>query len=124
MTESYGLTSETFTTDNLFAGHEGIVTDTIVLITGQDLDRGSLLGKITASGKYTLSLSAAGDGSEVPVEILARDTDASAGDVETTSYRAGQFNENALNIGTGHTAASVKEGLRALGIFLKSSVEA
>lgn len=114
----------TYTHDNLIAGTAvNMVTESIVLDTG-DLTRGALLGKITATGKYVLSLSAATDGSEVPVAVLAEDADATAADVTTVAYLTGEFNTAAMTFGTGHTAASVKDGLRDLGIFLKTNVPA
>lgn len=108
-----------------------LVTDTarlsarqITLISGQNLARGAVLGLITASGKYTLSLSASGDGSETPDLILAEATDASGGDVVTIAYERGDFDENEITLGTGHTIASVQEGLRAKGITLVPSTTA
>lgn len=75
------------------------------------------------SGKYVLSLAAAVDGSQDPVSILSADTDATAADVDNTLvYISGEFNYNAMTFGAGHTAASVMDELRALGIFLKDSV--
>lgn len=115
---------ETFTPDNLIAqGNPGTVDEPITLESGQNLTRGTLLGKITASGKYKISATGAGDGSETPSAILTSDTDASAGDKKTSAYVAGVFNQNALTFGSGHTASSVKDGLRDLGIFLKDSVQ-
>jgi len=106
--------------DRLVASDSDLVTDTGILITGQNLVRGAVLGKITASGKLNLSLSAAADGSQTPYAILAADTDATAADNDSTPiYIAGSFNEDALTIGTAHTAASIKDGLRALDIFLR-----
>lgn len=76
------------------------------------------------SGKHTLSLAASVDGSQEPHSILAKDTDASAGDIDTVNYEKGQFNDNAVTYGTGHTAASVKDALQARDIYLKSPVKA
>ena len=70
------------------------------------------------SGKYLLSLAAAVDGSQVPDAILAEDCDASGGDKEAMVYERGDFIEDALTIGTGHTAATIREGLRTKGIFM------
>lgn len=70
------------------------------------------------SGKYVASLAAAVDGSQVPDAILAEDTDASAADKSTVAYFRGDFATGKLTIGTGHTAASIKEGLRVKGINL------
>jgi len=118
------ITSETFTPDNLIAGDQNIITDPITVISGQTIVRGALLGKITASGKYNLSLSAAGDGSEVPVAIAAEAVDASGGDKVSVAYLTGEFNEDQVTYGTGHTKASTKAALRSLGIFLKSAQSA
>ena len=86
------------------------------LVSGQNLVAGSVLGKITASGKYNLSASAAGDGSNTPDLILAHDADATGGDLEVIAYEGGDFIGSALTLGAGHTLASIREGLRAKGI--------
>lgn len=118
-------TSTPYTPDRLVAGNAHLLnTQKITLISGQDLSRGALLGKITASGKYTLSLSASSDGSEVPDMILVEDTDASGGDVVTVAYSRGDFDERAVTFGTAHTADSVRETLRGKGIVLVPSVSA
>lgn len=113
------FSSSTLTPDRLIAGPQvGVITRKVTLISGQNLVRGAVLGKITASSKYNLSLSAAADGSQTPDLILAEDCDASGGDKEALAYEAGVFNANALTIGTAHTVASIQEGLRAKGIHL------
>ena len=81
------------------------------------------LGQITIGGKYKLSASAAGDGSETPDVVLAEDCDASAADAEALVYYTGDFAESALTLGTGHTADSIREGLRAKGIHLIATQE-
>lgn len=68
--------------------------------------------------KYVKSLAAATDGSQRPDAILAEDCDASGGDKAAVAYFAGHFNESALVLGTGHTADSIREGLRQKGIHL------
>jgi len=73
------------------------------------------------SGKYQLSLAAAVDGSQDPVGILTTDTDASAADVETSVYTEGEFDEDSVTYGTGHTKDSVRDALNDLGIVLKST---
>jgi hypothetical protein len=111
--------SETYAPDRLVAGnHHLLVGRSVTIITGQNLVRGAVLGKITASSKYNLSLSAASDGSEVPDLILAEDCDATSADKTALAYARGDFNEGALTIGTAHTAASIREGLRAKGITI------
>ena len=64
----------------LLSSEESASLDKVTLISGQNLVAGSVLGKITASGKYTLHNAAATDGSEIAAAILFDSTDASAGD--------------------------------------------
>jgi len=118
MSQPASFQSQDFPFDKLFAGHLPPLSKGITLLAGQNLTRGAVLGKITASGKYTLSAAAAGDGSEVPDAILAEDCDATAGDRAAVAYTRGDFNEAALTFGAGHTAASTREGLRDKGLYL------
>jgi hypothetical protein len=74
--------------------------------------------------KHKLSAAAATDGSEVPDVILAEPTDATAADVSTVAYDRGDFAESALVLGAGHTAASIREIMRAKGITLVPIVAA
>ena len=70
------------------------------------------------SGEYVVSLAAAVNGSQTPDMIASEAVDASGGAKELIAYYKGDFNEAALTIGTGHTAASIREGLRVKGINL------
>lgn len=113
-----------FVPDNLHAGDFPIRTRKVTLVSGQNLVRGTLLGQITTGGKYTKSASASADGSQTPKAILAEDVDASGGDKDAIVYISGDFNSNAMTFGTGHTAASVLDGLRDLNIYLHTPVSA
>ena len=113
------FSSDTYNPDRLVAGDPGqALPRKITLITGQNLVRGAVLGKITASGKYNLSLSAAVDGSQTPDAILAEDCDATAADKETVAYFTGPFNQSRVTLGAAHTVDTIREGLRAKGIHL------
>lgn len=117
--------SETYTPDNLVAGGTQLVARSITVASSAALVRGAVLGRITASGKYILSASAAVDGSETPDLVLAEDCDASGGDVtNVAAFEKGEFNETALTFGTGHDADSVRETLRGVGIHIKKVVGA
>ncbi|MBA3888930.1 MAG: head decoration protein [Gemmatimonadaceae bacterium] len=116
MRASFG--SATYSPDNLLASDAPIASRKVTLITGQNVTRGTVLGKITASGKYNRSLSAAADGSQTPDAIAAEDVDATAADKEILVYVRGDFAESALTLGAAHTVASIREGLRAMGITL------
>ena len=113
-----------YTPDNLIAGDYPLKAVDITVKSGQSLERGALLGQITADQKYILSLAAASDGSETPVAILCDDVDASGGDKTATAYIKGQFNHNAVTFGTGHTFDSTKEALAQKGILLYDAVQA
>jgi hypothetical protein len=117
-------TSTAYSPDRLVAKPDLLIGQKITLVSGQNLVRGALLGKITASGKYKLSASGAGDGSQTPDLILADDTDASGGDAVTVAYSRGDFDQQAVTYGAGHTADSVRETLRGKGIVLVPSVSA
>ncbi|MBX3173279.1 MAG: head decoration protein [Gemmatimonadaceae bacterium] len=92
----------------------------------EDADIGDVITITVAagSGKYKLSAAAAVDGSQVPVGILAIDTDATSAEQKTSLYRTGEFNEAALTLGTGHTLATIRAALEARGIFLKPTIAA
>ncbi len=111
-----------FTPDGIIAGEDDLQTRQIVLLSGQNQPRGAVLGKITASGKYVLSLSGAADGSQTPACILTEATDATGGDKVTVAHFGGVFDENALTYGTGTTKTNAREALRDVGIKLQSSV--
>jgi hypothetical protein len=119
MNELASFSSDAYTPDRLVAANPHLLeARQITLISGQNLLRGAVLGKITASGKYNLSLSAAVDGSQTPDAILAHDCNASGGDQVTVAYFRGDFNQGALTYGTAHTADSTREGLRDKGIVV------
>lgn len=119
---SYG-TEGIATHDALLAGNTHLLVGRKVTVAaGQNVTRGAVLGKVTASGKYALSLPDAADGSEVPDLILAEDCNATAADKSVLAYARGDFNSRALTLGAGHTVASITEGLRAKGITLLASI--
>ena len=99
--------TENYTPDRLLGGDSAdLVTDQGTIVSGQTLTRGTVLGKIAASGKYTKCVSTASDGSQIPVAILAIDTDASGGDKIAPIYVGGEFNSNFIIFGGTDTAAT------------------
>ena len=119
------FSSETYDPDRLIGGHKPLITRDVTLTdigsTGA-LVRGTVLGMVTANGKYGISLAASVDGSEVARAILVKAADPGDGDVIASVYDEGEFNEDRLTYGTGHDADSVREDLRAVGIHLTSPV--
>lgn len=75
-----------------------------------------------ATEKYLLAVAAAVDGSQIADAVLAEDCDASAGDAECVVFIRGDFNENALTFGAGHSATTVRETLRGKGINLVPAI--
>ena len=113
----------TYQPDRLFSHDaDGIIAKGITLLSGQVLARGTVLGLISASQKYTIATSAASDGSQTPTAILAEDTDATAGDRNTVAYIEGTFNETALTLGAGLTIGPVRAALRSVGIYTDISI--
>lgn len=101
--------------------------ENMVILGGQTLVKGSVLGIITASGKLKLSASAAGDGSQNPVAVLHHDITTLAADGVTAqdmnasvAVTGGAYNEDALVLGAGMTAAAVKLALIARGFTFRT----
>lgn len=100
--------------------------------TAQTLKVGAVLGKVTATGKYRLSLSASTDGSETPVAILIADVMGSSTDIvlaNATDTKAlvlargpAIVADAALQRGTGITAAAAKAALFAVGILVETAI--
>jgi Bacteriophage lambda head decoration protein D len=63
-------------------GNGSISRETITVISGETLEAGAFVGKVTASGKYKALDPAAVDGSEAAAGILYDRVDASAADTE------------------------------------------
>lgn len=94
--------------------------------TAADLVAGAVLGRITATGKYILSLTAAEDGSQTPAAILLTDAAAASADAPAIILLSGAVDSAKLTFGTAHTAATVEAAFRVAGrpIFLKSRTAA
>ncbi|MCW2521747.1 MAG: hypothetical protein JWO63_82 [Frankiales bacterium] len=73
---------------------------------------------------YTIALAAAVNGSQTPVALLVDDVDTSGGDVLGGIYQMGEFNINAVILGTGITAAAARQALLASNIYLKTPISA
>lgn len=61
----------------------------IVLNSGQNLRAGAVLGRITATGRFTALNTAGSDGSQNAIAILGPATDASAGNTRTAGIVGG-----------------------------------
>lgn len=97
------------------------------ILGGQTLAKGSVLGKITASGKLKLAASAAGDGSQNCMAVL--NTAISTFEADGTTPKDMTFdvivsgavlNPAALVLGAGTTSAVAQDALRALGFQFRT----
>jgi len=117
---------DTFIPDQLIAGPLQLVTKNVTIATGASATyaRGTVLGMITASGKFTKSVATATDGSQVPQAILADAVDASSADQLAGVYLMGEFNQNRLAYDATWTTSTLALALRPYSIFLKDSIQA
>lgn len=98
--------------------------DEVTIVSGQNLVAGTVLGKITASGKYTAFDQDAVDGSEAAAGVLLLATDATDGDTNAACVvRDAEVAANRLtwpsDILEAETDAAVAE-LAALGVIVRS----
>ncbi|AZN72259.1 head decoration protein [Georhizobium profundi] len=112
------MAEATFAPNDLLVSDVQVVTRNITIAQGQDLPRGAVLGRVTATDSYVLSASAAVDGSEDPALVLAFDVDATAAPVVAAAYAGGAFDSTKLTLGAGHTPATVETAFRAAGTAL------
>lgn len=98
--------------------------DAVVVVSGQDLEAGTVLGKITATGKFAVYDNGAGDGTEVAAGILFDAVDASAADADGVALVRGNmlFNLAEVKWNTGVAQPEIDAGvvdLAALGIIAR-----
>ncbi len=112
----------TFDSNDLIIGTYPAVTDTMTIASGQALDRGAVLGRVSASGEGVLVDSANSDGSEEPYAVLAEAVDTSGGAKAAVVYLTGELDEARLAFGGSDTADTHRVTARNLGMFFKTSV--
>ena len=90
---SSNLSAGSYTPEQRYAGESDIITNTYTIAQAAGaVAVGTVLGRISASGKLVPCNSGANDGSQVPVAIAAEAVNATAGDVVGPVYVAGEFN--------------------------------
>lgn len=104
--------------DNLLAGDFPRVAR-LVTVTGGNYIRGTVLGKITASGKYCTAVSSKTDGTQTPFCILAENVNAGTEDKQAVVYFTGEFNSASLTFDSSFTVATITEKLHEKSIFVK-----
>ena len=119
-----GMTSSMFIPDQLVSGPLQVVTDTVTIAQSGLLLRGAVLGMVTATSQYVLSVKTATDGSQKPVAILVDNVDTTLAIQQGGVYLMGEFNQNKLIVDASWALADLKTALRPFGIFLRDSVQA
>jgi len=105
----------------ILAGDFPNSTEEATIASGQNLKKGSVLGKATATGTYKLVDSTAEDGSETPYCVLMEDVDATAGAKAGAAYLTGEFIRTKLIFGGSDTWQTHLTAARQNSIFFKES---
>lgn len=118
------LTEGRYTAEFLVSEANGARSrDVVTILSGEVLDPGAVLGKVTASGKYVELAPAAGDGSEAAATILYERVDVSAADATRTAIlRDAEVNGAEIVWPDGITAPDQTTAigeLAALGILVR-----
>ncbi len=105
--------------------NDGGDIETVTVGANSTIAKGTVMGKITASGKYIASLNAASDGSQIAVAVLAEDAvnaTGSSADVKVVMFKKGTFNSLGVTFGTGQTLANTKDDLHKVSIEITQGV--
>lgn len=105
---SYGVHATSYTAPNFVGDHHPVMRSVTLASTGAEttLEAGTVLGRVTADGKYKALTPAADDGTETARVILVEDvTVPASGDAKTTAYCHGVFLGGGLIWPEGVTAA-------------------
>jgi hypothetical protein len=119
-----GVSQAVFIPDQLIAGQLQVVTDTGVIAKGQKLQRGAVLGQITASREYTFCKKDATDGSQIPCAILVDNVNATEESVNGGVYLMGEFNQHRIIRDESWELPELAAELRKFSLFLRDSITA
>jgi len=114
--------SESMTYENLIAGtQKDLVTRPATIRMGEAFSRGTLLGRLTATGKWQV-IDEDGVATCNDFGIAAEAVDATAGDVVSVVFVEGEFSESAVILSYSDTADDWRELLTPHGIYLRKTV--
>ena len=109
--------------DNLIAGPAERVMGLATIAASQNLGRGTVLGRITASGQAVPVDKSKEDGAQNLYAILADDVVTGEETEQAEVYLSGEFAISALALADGSTASDFEEQGRKLGIYFRKTVE-
>jgi len=121
MVGSWDTITGSYSPDNLILGDLPTVSYDQTIITGQDVSRGCVMGKITASGKLTACDHTAVDGSATPYGVMVEDCDASLADKECGVYVFGHFESGELTFGGSSTISDLIDAMRLVGLYVHTA---
>jgi hypothetical protein len=82
---------EAYINEDISSGSDAIATTSVTILSGQDLVAHTVLGQITASGKFIECKTNASDGSQTAKYLTAQAIDSTGGDVQAQVYKSGTF---------------------------------
>lgn len=120
----YGLASSTDVSENFvpfITGEKPQITDTVTIASGNKISQYTVLGRVTATGKYIPCVKTATDGSQVPRRIAIYATNASAADALCPVYCEVECNPDQLVLDASWASTDeVKELLADQSIYLRA----
>lgn len=116
--------SESTSYDNLIAGtQKNLVTRPATVRTGESFSRGTLVGRLTSSGKWQVDAFAnAANYSEFGIACEAVDTLTTGVEASTDVFVEGEFSENSIIYPYTDTAATWREKLASVGIYTRKTI--
>lgn len=112
---------DTFVPDQLIAGNLKLVTEDVTIGASQTLVRGSVMGKVTATGAYILSVATATDGSQTPIAVMVDAVTTTSATGKGSIYKMGEFNSNYLTFDSSWTAGTLAAAM-APPVFVKTAL--
>jgi hypothetical protein len=109
-------TYSAFSPTALLQGDLPHIADDVTVASGAGvIPYGTLLGKVTATGKYIPSVRTAADGSQNPVAVFANlaGVDATSADQVGSAYFIGEFAFERLTVDASWSLAQLKAALRS-----------
>ncbi len=102
--------------------------EVVTVDNGADLVAGTVLGKITAGGKYIACDQDAGDGSDTAAGVLYADAAAASAEVQAVAIvRDAEVNREDLTFAAANDAGEITEligDLKAIGIIVRTAIPA
>lgn len=112
--------TDSLTYDGLLSGDSWLHTDVVTVADGETLLRGTVVGKVTASGEVVACDHTASDGSEVPYGVMVYPITTSGATAEGLIYDFGCFDGAKLTFGGTSTLADLKDAMRSANLYVNT----